>query len=79
MPRTKRSPHVAKAIRTATEQLAKMPSSPEVLALKNVIRSVEEELDGWVITPPATEQREGMMKRVMAIHLAIAKLVPRRE
>ena len=75
MPRYKRAPLVAKAIRTATEQLAKMPGSPEVLALKHAVSTIEEEIDGWAIAPPATEQREGMMKKVMELHLAIARLV----
>lgn len=59
----KHSPPIAKAIRTATEQLAKMPASPDVLALKNAIQAVEEELDGWTIGPPATDQRERMSER----------------
>mgnify|MGYP001194032952 CR=1 FL=1 len=79
MPRSKRSPLVAKAIRTANEQLAKMPSSPEVLALKGVISAIQEEVAVWEATPPASDQREGVMKRVLAIHLAITRLArPRR-
>ncbi len=78
MSRDKPFARVTKAIRTAAEQLAKMPRSPEVLALKSDIVALEEELAGWTTNPPASEQREGMMKKVLAIHLAITKLVPPR-
>lgn len=75
MPKEKRFPRIAKAIRTANEQLAKMPSSADVNLLRREIGSIEAEVDGWSVTPPVGSQREGLMQRAMAIHLAIARLV----
>jgi hypothetical protein len=74
MPRNKPFPAITKAIRTAAEQLARMPSSPEVLSLKSVMSAIQEEVDGWAATAPAAEKREGVMKRVLAVHLAITRL-----
>lgn len=79
MPKEKKFPTIAKAIRTANEQLEKMPSSPDVTLLRREIGALGAEFDGWSVTPPAHAQREGLMQRAMAIHLAIARLVrPRR-
>ncbi|MBX3227055.1 MAG: hypothetical protein KIT84_36035 [Labilithrix sp.] len=77
MPKERRFPAITKAIRTASEQLAKMPPSTEVETLRSDVRSIEAEVDGWTVTPPEAPQREGMMQRILAIHLTITRLVRR--
>lgn len=71
-------PVLAKAIRTAAELLASMPSSMDVRALRMVIRAIEEEVAVWATRPPSREDQEAMKERVLAIHLAMPRLVPRK-
>lgn len=68
-----------RAIQTAAEQLARMPASPEVEALKSAARAFEKEVEGWAEAPPSGEDRETMMKKAMAPQVALARLARRRE
>ncbi len=71
-------PVLTKAIQTAAEQLAGMPSSMDVRALRMVLRAIEEEVAGWAMRPPSREDHDAMKERVLAIHLAMPRLIPRK-
>jgi hypothetical protein len=63
-------------LRSAVERLSTMRRSPEVLALKDAVQALEDELAAWPILP-SLGQHQGMVSRILAIHFAIAKLAPR--
>jgi hypothetical protein len=73
MPNDKKPPTISKAIRTAKEQLAKMPSSADVSRLRREMGTIEAEVDGWSAIGSSYPQRERVMQR-LAIHLAITTL-----
>lgn len=68
---------LAGAIRTAAEQLSSMPRSMNVRALRMVMLAIEEEVADWSRRPPSRDEHHTMMGRVLAIQLAMPKLVPR--
>lgn len=71
---TRRMSIVLDAISIAVQQLAKVPDSLEVQALRAKALAYESEVKQWTDAPPTTEQREAMMKRVLALNASVTKL-----
>ena len=71
---TKRMSLVLDAVQIALGQLAKLPNSPEVEDLRTKALAYEKEAKHWSEKPPTSEQREAMMKKVLALHVAVTKL-----
>jgi hypothetical protein len=62
------------AIQIALDQLAKMPDSPEVEALRSKAAACAEDARGWAQVRPTAEHKEAMMKDVLALQIAVTKL-----
>jgi len=62
------------AIEIVLRRLAVLPASPEVEELRARAESYSREADGWSTSPPTVEERERLMKRVLGLHTAVAKL-----
>jgi hypothetical protein len=70
---------LVKAVRSATEQLSRLPTtSMEVRALQIVMRGIEEEVASWKMRPPSHDQQQAMKEKLLAIHLAASGLTPRK-
>jgi hypothetical protein len=63
------------AIHTAVEPLAVMAETPEVRMLRMMAADFEAEVRVWTPDTPDDDDRELMMKRVLALNMAVAKLV----
>jgi hypothetical protein len=71
-------PTLSSAVRTAAQQLAMMPASPQVDALATVVRHVESEVAGWETHPPRPDQHQWMTQTVLGIHFVLASLTKSR-
>jgi hypothetical protein len=71
---TKRMSLVLDAIEIALGQLAKLPDSPEVEELRTKALVYERDAKHWSEKAPTSEQREAMMKKVLALHILVTKL-----
>lgn len=65
---------VMDAIQIAVDQLAKMPNSPEVEALRSKASAYADDARGWPHARPTAEHKEAMMKNVLALQIAVTKL-----
>jgi len=54
--------------------IATMPTSPEVRALTNRALECERCVKEWSKRSPTDEQLEATMKKILALHAAVAKL-----
>jgi hypothetical protein len=63
------------AIRTAVEPLATMTETPQVRLLREMAADFEAEVRAWTPLVPDDDDRELMMKRVLALNVAVAKIV----
>lgn len=68
---------VLEAIDLTLKRLALVPDCPEARALLDATRACAKEAEGWRAQPPSVEQREGLMKRVLALHVAANRLEAR--
>jgi hypothetical protein len=66
---------ILRAIRTAAKPLSTLPESSDVRVLRDMAADFEKTVRGWKPAPPRSEERELMMKRVLALNIAVAKLV----
>jgi hypothetical protein len=65
---------VAKAaIDNIMHRLSALPSSPTVEALRAQAAEYLKETDAWASSQPAEEEKERLMKRVLKLHVAVAK------
>jgi hypothetical protein len=65
---------VAKAaIDNIMHRLSALPSSPAVQALRAQAEGYLKETDAWTSSRPAEEEKERLMKRVLKLHVALAK------
>jgi acyl-CoA reductase-like NAD-dependent aldehyde dehydrogenase len=71
---TKRTSVVLSALQVTLRHLSEIPDSPEADALKRAVADCEREAREWRTTSPTAQQREALMKRVLALHLSVAKL-----
>lgn len=56
-------------------RLAALPSAPrEVEELRAKAVGYLQETDAWPTTPPTVEEREKLMKRMLKVHVDVAKL-----
>jgi hypothetical protein len=51
-----------------------LPPSPEVEQLRAKAEECLNETDGWKVLPPTNDERDKVMKRVLKIHVEVAKL-----
>ena len=54
--------------------LSTLPTSPEVEALR--VRAIQyaRAVDGWTASPPTSEERDKLMKRILKLHVEVARL-----
>lgn len=74
-------PHVSKrlalardAIESVTQRLSTLPPTPEVEELWRRIEDCRQQVDEWASSTPTVEQRETVMKHVLGLHTAVARL-----
>lgn len=72
--RTKKTPRVLDAIHQALATFASLPDSPQARELREECLAVEATAREWALAPPSAEDREEMMRKVLALHIAITKL-----
>jgi len=66
---------VAKAaIDNILHRLSALPSSPGVAPLLARAAEYSREVDAWTPSEPAAEEKERLMKRVLKLHVEVAKL-----
>jgi hypothetical protein len=51
-----------------------LPPSPEVDALRALAEQYLREAEAWGATQPAAKEKEHMMRRVLKLHVELAKL-----
>jgi hypothetical protein len=66
---------VLDALKTAVDPLATFDDSPQVRVLRRMAADFEEEVKKWTPEGPEEDEREIMMQRVLALNVAVAKLV----
>ena len=76
-PKTKRTVVALDALEEALSILAGLPESPESEALVQKGFVLQREIKAWSDSPPSSEAREAMMRRVLALHIAISQLARR--
>ncbi len=62
------------AIEIVLRRLAAMAPSPEVDELRLRAEDYLQQAQGWAHTKPTVEDRESLMKRVLALHVDVARL-----
>lgn len=62
------------AIAAALEALATVPDGDDKLRLVAEARACERKVQAWRDSPPAIEEREAVMKKVLSLHVAVARL-----
>jgi hypothetical protein len=65
---------VLDAIDVVLHRLSVLEPSHEVEDLRLKAGDCLHQLDGWQYSEPTTEQREALMKRVLALHTVLAKI-----
>jgi hypothetical protein len=73
-PKTKRTIVALEALEVALAELAKLPETPETEALLSRGFALQREVKAWADKPATPVQREAMMKKVLALHIAISKM-----
>jgi hypothetical protein len=62
------------AVRAAIEALDKLAGTDEQAGLLGEARTCEGLVAAWTDRPPSAEEREELMRRVLALNVAVAKL-----
>ncbi len=75
MPAVSRADIVLSSIRTAAAPLAGLADSADVRLLRQMAADFEAEVHSWTSNPPDEDAQELMMQRVLALNVAVAKLV----
>ena len=65
---------VLAAIATALEAASALPDSPEARELRDRGLALEKATKQWEDASPTAGEREGMMKKVLALHTAVTKV-----
>jgi hypothetical protein len=65
---------VLEAIDLTLKRLALVAQCPEARALLEATLACAREAEGWRALPASVEQREALMKRVLALHVAASRL-----
>lgn len=74
VPRSKRTPSILDAVQQALAILARLPDTEEARDLREQCRAIEETAREWARTPPTAEDREALLKKVLAIHVLLTKV-----
>lgn len=74
-------PHVSKhlalardAAESVLQRLAALPPTPEVDDLRRRIEDCRQQIEEWANRAPSVEDREKVMKHVLGLHTAVARL-----
>jgi len=70
---------VLEAIDLTLRRLSHAPDGPEERELREAALACAKEAEGWRERPPSAEQREALMKRVLAVHVAAERLASRQQ
>jgi hypothetical protein len=65
---------VKDAIDVVVRRLSGLPRSSEVEQLRLKIEESRREADAWNISPPMAEERDRLMRRVLKLHVEVAKV-----
>jgi hypothetical protein len=65
---------VTDAIELVVRRLSTLPPSPKVESLQTKAQEYLRVPEGWNVTPPTAEDRDRLMKRVLRLHVEVAKL-----
>jgi hypothetical protein len=71
---SRRRSAVKDAIDDIVRRLSALPSSPEVDAFRAQAEEHLREKDAWSDSQPVAREKEQLMKRVLELHLKVAKL-----
>jgi hypothetical protein len=71
---SRRRSAVKDAIDDIVRRLTVLPSSPEVEVLQAEAEGYLRERDAWSDSQPVAREKEQLMKRVLELHLKVAKL-----
>ncbi len=75
MSKTNRTVLTLDTLEEALAQLAGLPDSAEAQALRAQGEVLRKEMQAWSAeAPPSAEEREEMMKRVLAVYMGVQKL-----
>jgi hypothetical protein len=70
----RRTSPVLDAIRQALAVVSSLPESQEVSELRDRCLAYEHIAEQWAREPPAAEEREAMMKRVLTLHVLLCRV-----
>jgi hypothetical protein len=62
------------AIEVVLRRLGALPASPEVEELREKAEDYLKQVQGWQHSKPTAEEREELMKRVLKLHVEVAKI-----
>lgn len=62
------------AIESVVRRLSTLPPAPEVEELRRRIEDCRQQVEEWANSASTVEQRESVMKHVLGLHTAVAKL-----
>lgn len=65
---------VQEAIQVLVRHLACLPSSDRALDLRARVEECRREAEDWGASPPSDQEQNGLMKRVLALHVDVTKL-----
>jgi hypothetical protein len=65
---------VRDSLAVVLRRLSTLPLTPETEQLGLEVSDCLQQAKGWELSPPSVEHREALMKRVLAIHTAVARL-----
>jgi hypothetical protein len=71
---SKRTTLALDAVLAAIVVLDGLPDSEERARLQTLARECEDAIRGWCEAAPAPDERESMMRRVLALNVAVTKL-----
>ena len=71
---SRRRSAVKQAIDVVVRRLSALPTSPEVEALQQQAEKYLREADAWTASHPVAQEKERLMKRVLKLHVEVAKL-----
>jgi hypothetical protein len=73
-PTSRRRSAVKESIDDILRRLSAIPSSPEADGLRALAEGYLGEADAWSASQPVAAEKERLMKRLLKLHLEVAKL-----
>jgi hypothetical protein len=74
VPRTRPTSRALDAIHQALATFAALPDSPNAHELREQYLAIEVTAREWARVPPSPEDRDLLIRKVLALHVAITKL-----